>query len=96
MSRLKRGQVNFAKLLPLRTCHDIRSWRPCAYCLKPGSVATMIEASKDNFWHGRCFERKFGMERMLEMPRKELVKLSLGDLGVDLMKELLAGADLRA
>jgi len=49
----------------------------------------MVASSKDVFWHGRCFVKKFGLELLIEMPRSETIKLTLGDLGLRLMAALL-------
>lgn len=88
MPRLEKGQVKFGDGdLPLRTCHDIRRWTGCARCGVLGSKDSMIQTS-NQFWHGRCFVKQFGMERLREMPATETNKLTLGDLGVRLMRAL--------
>ncbi len=90
MPRLAKGQVAFGKEpLPLKTCHDIRLWTACSHCHVLGTKNEMVQSSDKNFWHGRCFARKFGTDRLVEMPGKETAKLSLGDLGVDLMRRIL-------
>ncbi len=91
---LAKGQVPFGEMtLPMRTCHDIRLWRGCPGCMNLGSKNNMVRLSNDQFWHGRCFAEKFGVDRLLQMPREETVKLTLGDLGVDLMGRLLDKID---
>lgn len=92
MPRFEKGQRPFDNLLPIKTCHDIRLWRACAECHELGSKNSMIN-SGDGFWHGRCFAKRFGVERLLEMPREQLATLMLGDLGVRLMRSVLDGAE---
>jgi hypothetical protein len=90
--RLEKGQVRFEDMpLPLRTCHDIRKWRGCVLCKKLGDKNQMLQSSKETFWHGRCFAKQFGTDRLLELPREQLEKLSLGDLGLRLMRAVVDG-----
>lgn len=39
--------------------------------------------------HGRCYVAEFGRQSLFDLPPSETDKLSLGDLGVDLMRALL-------
>lgn len=91
MPRFEKGQRPFDKLLPMKTCHDIRLWRACAECQKLGGKNNMLSQGKDGFWHGRCFANRFGVARMLDMPREQLTTLTIGDLGVRLMCEVMDG-----
>jgi len=90
MPKLRKGQVAFPPPR-MNTCHDIRKWTACSVCGAIGHRDNMVQSSPDVFWHGRCFVKRFGIERLLEMPRKETTKLSLGDLGLDLMRALVSG-----
>jgi hypothetical protein len=93
MPRFEKGQRPFDKMLPIKTCHDIRLWRRCEECHQLGGKNSMLSSGKDAFWHGRCFAKRFGTERMLEMPREQLATLMLGDLGVRLMRSVVNGID---
>jgi hypothetical protein len=92
MARFEKGQRPFDKLLPMKTCHEIRLWRTCSECQELGGKNSML-SSGDGFWHGRCFAKRFGTERMLEMPREQLATLMIGDLGVRLMRLVLDGVE---
>jgi hypothetical protein len=92
MPRLQKGQRPFDKTpLPMRTCHDIRLWTACSHCAALGSKSDMLKTAKNQFWHGRCFAKRFGVERLLGLPREETGKLRLDDLGVALMRALIGG-----
>ncbi len=87
--RLARGQTAFPPP-PLRTCHDIRKWCYCVVCSNIGSTEDMVKPRKDDDWyHGRCFAKKFGVDALLALPMAQTEKLTLGDLGVDLMSQLV-------
>jgi hypothetical protein len=91
MPRLYKGQVSFDKLISFDTCHDVRKLRGCEYCHKMGLSTNMVQPSKGVFYHGRCFERKFDVERLLELPRDQVSRLTLGDLGVTLARAVVDG-----
>ena len=85
MARLERGQINFKNNPPpMRTCHDIRKWCACPQGGHLGHKDHMLDG-----YHGRCFARKFGLESMFAHKRAEISRLTLGDLGVRLMGEVL-------
>lgn len=87
--RLRKGQHRHETMLHLRTAHDVRKLRTCAYCGKLGSSDAMLDTSPQYWWHGRCFKKKFGLERLLEEGDERLSRLTLGDLGVELMRQIV-------
>jgi hypothetical protein len=94
-SGLAYGQTLFPPP-PMRTCHDIRKWRHCAECSHIGGMDQMVKSrANDDWYHGRCFAKKFGVDALLALPMAQTEKLTLGDLGVDLMGQLLDRAKLK-
>lgn len=94
--RLARGQLPHEQLITLRTAHDVRRLRTCPGCGGIGHSDAMVFAwphgkDADAYYHGRCFVAEFGFDALAGMP-EENKKLSLGDLGVDLMRRLVAHA----
>ena len=90
--RLRKGQHKFEDMPPtLRTAHDVRKLRSCAYCGRLGSSETMLDTSAKQWWHGRCFVKKFGVELLMVQDVDAISRLTLGDLGVDLMKRIMDG-----
>lgn len=72
----------------------------CAYarCRQLGDERAMIAARAADVqstssgiacYHGRCFARKFGFEALLALPRKQLAKLTLGDVGAYTMRAIV-------
>lgn len=96
MTKLEKGQVLFDQLITIKTAHDVRRLAICSHCRNMGSQLSMIDTpapigdGRLEFWHGRCFAKHIGMTRLLELPPEKTARLALGDLGVDLMKRLLA------
>jgi len=83
------------------TAHDVRRLVVCAHsrCRQLGNRDDMVETrSKDYqstssgraFYHGRCYERKFGLAALLKLPKKQLTKLRLDDIGGDTARAILA------
>jgi len=86
--------------------HDVRHLTPCEGCRLLGDDRDMIveqlrfrgertasQKVKDNFrihWHGKCFERRHGRTRLLGLGRKQLERLRLSDVGVEVMTAIVA------
>jgi len=81
----------------ISTCHDVRHLVVCAYarCRDLGDERDMVTAKSTDFqsksdgracYHGRCYAKKYGLAKFLRLPKKTLSKLTLGDLGSELMK----------
>lgn len=97
-TKLAKGQVPHHELITLRTAHDIRRLRTCPHCDGIGHADSMAFSwpyRKDgttwdeSYYHGRCFVAEFGFDALLDLPEGSGVgNLTLGDLGVDLMKRL--------
>lgn len=96
MTKLEKGQVPFDQLITIKTAHDVRRLAVCTHCRFMGSQLSMIDTPRPlagespEWWHGRCFAKHIGMTRLLELPPEKTARLTLGDLGVDLMKRLIA------
>lgn len=41
-------------------------------------------------YHGRCYAKQFSLGHLLALPKKALSKLTLGDVGVEVMKEIIS------
>lgn len=85
--RLARGQEPLDTLARARTAHEVRTLRPCAVCQNIGNTHSMIDSNKEWF-HGRCFVARFGGKALGALPESKTGRLTLGDLGVALMKAL--------
>jgi hypothetical protein len=74
----------------LRTAHEVRHLVTCAYakCRALGDKRNMI-AVKNSHYHGRCYIRRFSYLAFLQLPRAELAKLTLGDVGVTVMRAII-------
>lgn len=74
--------------------HDVRHLRECERCHQLGDERSMIvfpptALTKEEFWHGACYLDRFGITRLLDLPDAQTDKLTLGDIGVSVMKRLL-------
>lgn len=49
----------------------------------------MIELSSGEFFHGRCFIKDHGLDALLELPFEKVSRLTLGDVGSDVMIKIL-------
>lgn len=89
-SVLSKGQVPFEDLLTIRTAHDVRRLRACARCGEIGDSDLMAFGYPydNDYFHGRCFVAEHGFEALLQLPGVAR-KLTLGDLGLDLMRQLI-------
>ncbi len=68
---------------------DPREPKICCDCNQSGTGGSMIETS-DAHYHGRCFIRSFGVEQLLAMPGAELRKLTIGDVGITVIRQIMA------
>jgi len=57
-----------------------------------GNLEDMLEV-KRRLYHGRCYEKEFGLHALISLPTEQLYKLRLNDIGPDTMKILLAHLD---
>ncbi len=84
-----------ADLISLDTAHDVRNLRKCGHCLDLGNKTRMIEidteprAGKWMQLHGRCFIAAYGVEAFFALPDRETDKVCIGDVGHEIMKELV-------
>lgn len=94
-TELEPGQCDFLELVSIEKAHDVRTLRGCAHCGGLGHAYQMIEGTpfadtKGTPWfHGRCFAAKFGDDAILKLGKRDRDKLTLGDLGVRLMRSLV-------
>lgn len=85
---LARGQVPHEEMISLRRAHDVRRLRTCGHCGMIGDSAHMIPWMARDWFHGRCYADKFGVDALLELHPDLTEGLQIGDLGVALMKQL--------
>jgi hypothetical protein len=52
-----------------------------------GSMA--LPECREAYWHPGCFFQQYGEQYVLDLPASERRKFTLGDIGPDLMRELL-------
>lgn len=85
---LKAGQVPLDSLVMIEKAHDVRKLCVCGSCGGLGNTDSMIE--RDEEWlHGRCFVSRYGKAELCHLPKKQTDRLTLGDLGVTIMKYLI-------
>jgi len=73
----------------LEKAHDIRRLRGCARCKRIGDDRFMPKISRGVWMHGYCALAELGSVRaLLKLPRDEINKLTLGELGAINMAEL--------
>ena len=83
----------------LRLAHDVRHLVVCAFarCRHLGDEREMVATRATEFqsmssgeacYHGRCFVQKFGLGTLLALPRRQLAKLTLGDVGAHTMRAI--------
>lgn len=80
--------------------HDVRRLRICPACQEMGDLRNMIahtdqpiEFHTERYYHGGCFVSSFGEEALLTLPISETDRLTLRDIGAEMMRKLL---DVRA
>jgi hypothetical protein len=101
---LEPGQVPQLSLVTVRKAHDVRTLRSCKVCEQLGHTHSMIDQSlpgangdkgeKNTRWyHGRCFVAAMGLKALAHLPREQTDRLTIGDLGTRLMRELVAARE---
>jgi len=86
--KLKRGQVPFAELPRVDSVKDVRALCVCGSCGGLGNSDSMIDHGKQ-WLHGRCFVSRYGKAQLCHLPKTKTDRLTLGDLGVEIMKYLI-------
>lgn len=71
----------------IERAHDVRHLRECSICGGIGDRRRMV--CTPCIAHGRCFEARFGIDALLDLPKTETEKLTIGDIGVKSMKALV-------
>ena len=72
------------------TSHDVRHLRVCQWCGDLGDERAMVATGPRDLAHGRCAIVVLGgVEGLLTLPQSELDKLTLGDIGPEIMRRLL-------
>lgn len=72
------------------TAHDVRHLRPCAFCSDLGDRRRMVHATAKEYAHGKCLFSAGGIRRLLDLPQRERDKLTIADIGVNAMRDLIA------
>ena len=78
--------------MSLDNCHDVRYLLICYHCrelLDTRHSIMRIDHGNRRYWHGRCFLSKFGARKFFALPDVDLNTLTLGDIGVEVMKKLV-------
>jgi hypothetical protein len=72
------------------TAHDVRHIVVCKHCEQIGDDRYMVRPfPKGNLYHGRCLMERFGLAKLIELPKCESDKLALGDIGPKAMKAVI-------
>jgi hypothetical protein len=85
---MKPGQRPLNELVTVKYAHDIRTLRKCIHCNHPGIGPNMIDHGA-GWYHGRCFVNALGRTVFFALPEEKVSRLTVGDLGWDLMKALV-------
>lgn len=78
----------------LRRAHDVRHLVICGGCRCLADERHCVRRDGKPY-HGRCFQRRFGMRALQAVPREERGGLQLSDIGLLAARALIAG-DARA
>lgn len=70
------------------TAHSVRHLTICIHCKSLGERHQMVTLDIRR-WHGKCYIAKFGKVELFKLPEKEIRKLTLGDIGSIMMREIL-------
>lgn len=79
---------------PLKS-HDVRKLRLCASCKSLASMDDLIEVAGE-LLDGHCAYARLGDEGVLALPQEQQGKLRVSQIGVPLMKQILAQREERA
>jgi len=69
--------------------HDIYETKICGRCNYPALRDAMVETVEGHY-HGRCFIRSYGLDALLALPAEELNKLTISDVGVPVIRQIMA------
>lgn len=69
--------------------HDVRHLGNCMYCQRFGDKRSSLIKYNGSWSHGSCLFSRIG-RKVLDLPLDERTKLSVSDVGIDIMRELIA------
>lgn len=72
--------------------HDVRRLQLCAHCRRPGLPEELLQTPV-GLQHGRCARQSLGAAGLVALPAAERGKITLKDVEIALMKQLLDAAD---
>lgn len=67
--------------------HDVRQLRLCKGCGRIGWAPDMIQTD-GNDWHGDCLFKLIGVKGLRKLPKSEIGKFRLNEIGVRAMKAI--------
>lgn len=74
----------------IRTAHDVRHLAACTHCGDLGDDRVMVAPLlSKSLYHGRCYVARFGLTGLLNLPKVQANKLTLGDIGPKAARALL-------
>ena len=71
------------------TAHDVRSLTCCLFCGQLADKRNLVKMPRAGHAHGACFIERRGLPALLALPTEETDKLTLGDIGGDVMAAIL-------
>jgi hypothetical protein len=77
----------------LDNAHDVRKLHICSECRELGQE-TFMPLVGGSFMHGMCAFKKLGAEGLAALGEDQVGKVSLSEIGVDAMMELIAETTL--
>lgn len=73
--------------ISIRTAHDIRRLRGCSNCGEIGDLKHMPLVN-GKAMHGFCALETIGIDGVVALPKAELGKITMGEIGSVAMKEI--------
>ncbi len=70
------------------TAHDVRQLVICPICNCTGDRRNLIPTML-SYYHGKCYVKMFGEEKLLKLPFSHISALTINDIGIDLMRKLI-------
>jgi hypothetical protein len=84
---MKTMNARFEPTIVLQKAHDVRHLNSCAYCLAIGDRRYMPKVG-GKYMHGFCALETLTVDGVLKLPRHEIGKISLGEIGPVAMKAI--------
>ena len=76
--------------MKMEKAHDVRHLRGCDHCKQIGDDRYMVYVKERGLWlHGFCTVDVLGAAGLLELPEEQIGKVTIGEVGPALMRQLV-------